>query len=613
MLLLNTSVHDVAFIVPDPALFQLAEKIRKTSKIQFSLHEGLYDDAVDVAYNLVEKGARVLISRGETSTLLRNSGLHIPILDIPITEVDIVNLLMKARQVSNRIAVVGFGASIRATMAIRPMFDVDISVYPMRTTKDIPDMIQTLEQKDYTAIVGNPSVIEALERHGVFGFPITSQEDVIVMVLEEAAKLVLLLRSNTEWHLRQQAVINSIREQVFLLGPCGTVLNSNLPDVSPPLEDYPELREALAQNVTWSGAIVWNNQQYMCKSTPVSMEQNLGALVALENVNAKQTEIQRDSERRGFVPKANFSDVLHSTEIMRTFLLKAKQYSKSNASVLIHGESGTGKELIAQGIHSYSKRALGPFVSVNCAAIPEHLLESEFFGYQGGAFTGANRSGKRGLFELAHMGTLFLDEIGELPLLVQSKILRIIEENSFLRVGGDRLVHVDVRIVAATNRDLNTMVREKQFRDDLFFRLAVLRLEVPPLRQRKNDIPLLLKHFMNIISQQNSLTNPIVDEESYVFLQQYGFPGNVRELRSLAERLVVACQDMQISAEMLSAFLDFPQFLEKENVREGTLEKEECLLIQKTLAECHNNRRQAAKILGIAPSTLWRKCKHFGI
>lgn len=607
------AAKEIAVLVPDLKLLRLAEKIQYETKMDFSLHVGLYDEAVEIAHALTSKGARILVSRGETTKLLRSSGLQAPVLDIPITEVDITNLLMQARQVDSRIAVAGFGPSTRAAEAIGPMLDAEVTIFRLESVKDIPITIERLEKENFNVVVGNPYIVEYMQRKGMQGFPIVSREDTVLATLEEAVKLAHLSRSGLEWHMREKAVLESIREHVFLFDSEGRVLNSNFPDEEPHFDAYPELLDAVLHNKTWSGSIAKEGEVYICKSQPVNAAKNLGAIVFLEKSSPLSLESQRENVRKGFVPKVSFDDVLHAAESMAVFIKKAKQYSRSNAPVLIHGESGVGKEYIAQSMHAHSKRQFGPFISVNCAAIPEQLLESELFGYQGGAFTGANRSGKRGLFELAHNGAIFLDEVGELPLLVQAKILRVLEENSFIRIGGDRMVHVDVRIIAATNKDLTAMVKDKTFRDDLFFRLAVLRLEIPPLRDRREDIPLLLKHYIDHACRQNSLPAPIIPAETLETLKSYAFPGNVRELRSIAERLVVSSSRERVTPGMLPLFLDFPDLLGAVQPETGMLRRSEETTIRDALRECSNNRSQAARLLGVAPSTLWRKCKQLGI
>ena len=220
----------------------------------------------------------------------------------------------------------------------------------------------------------------------------------------------------------------------------------------------------------------------------------------------------------------------------------AKKYSRTNSNVLLIGQSGTGKEMFAQSIHNHSLRKEGPFVAVNCAAIPDNLLESELFGYTAGAFTGARKNGKQGYFELAHNGTLFLDEIGEIPLQFQAKLLRAIQEREIMPIGSDKVLSINVRIIAATNKNLEKLVEKEEFREDLLYRLDVLRINIPPLSQRKEDIPILVKKYFLENAPDTDITN-----EAYKALMNYKWNGNIRQLFNICERLSVLKQGETIT------------------------------------------------------------------
>ncbi len=246
----------------------------------------------------------------------------------------------------------------------------------------------------------------------------------------------------------------------------------------------------------------------------------------------EQSQIRRPAAQRGHVARHSFDDILTRNPRMQQLKETARRMAASNSSIVIYGRSGTGKELFAQSIHNASPRREAPFIAINCASIPENLLESELFGYSEGAFTGAKKGGKRGYFELAHRGTLFLDEIGEMDLGLQARILRVLQEKEITRVGGDSVIRVDVRILSASNKRLLDLVRQNRFREDLYYRLNVLSLEIPPLRDRREDVPLLLRHFQEQLGAVFSLT-----PAAWEFLGQYPWPGNVRELGNFVERL----------------------------------------------------------------------------
>jgi two-component system response regulator HydG len=307
----------------------------------------------------------------------------------------------------------------------------------------------------------------------------------------------------------------------------------------------------------------------------------------------------------------------------RRLMTLMTQVADSSATVLIQGESGTGKELIARTVHELSGRRAGPFIAVNCAALPETLLESELFGYERGAFTGA-AGRKEGRFELADGGTLFLDEIADLSPVTQPKILRVLQEGDFERLGGTRTLHVDVRIVAATNQDLASLVRERRFREDLYYRLNVITLVAPPLRERREDIPYLAQHFLRIYAAKNNRKLEGLSEDAIRCLEAHTWPGNVRELENVIERAVILARGPVIDvkdlpeaiAKNLSILVVRPAPTEEGGgetylrVRVGTpLAEVEQRLLDETLRLTGNNKAEAARLLGIDPKTVFRKLK----
>ncbi|BCJ86315.1 sigma-54 interaction domain-containing protein [Effusibacillus dendaii] len=292
----------------------------------------------------------------------------------------------------------------------------------------------------------------------------------------------------------------------------------------------------------------------------------------------------------------------------------AQKVAKSDTTILITGESGTGKELFAHAIHAKSRREMGPFIRVNCAAIPDTLLESELFGYEQGAFTGALQKGKKGKFELADHGTILLDEIGDMPLPLQAKLLRVLQEKEVERVGGIRPIPVDVRVIASTNRDLQKSISEGRFREDLFYRLNVVTLTIPPLRERLEDIPELVSVLLDSLMESTGIIVREIQEDVYDVLRQYTWPGNVRELRNVLERalhvmegnrLTAKCLMIQTSEKGLPASSRVPTLKE-------SLEFAEREAIAKALAETGGNKLKAAKLLGISKSGFYQKLEKYG-
>ncbi|MBI2544894.1 MAG: sigma-54-dependent Fis family transcriptional regulator [Candidatus Rokubacteria bacterium] len=307
--------------------------------------------------------------------------------------------------------------------------------------------------------------------------------------------------------------------------------------------------------------------------------------------------------------------VIGTSPAFQRMMMLIEQVAPSSATVLIQGESGAGKELAAGAIHERSARRSGPFVAVNCAALPETLLESELFGYERGAFTGATGR-KEGRFELADGGTLFLDEVGDLSPVTQPKILRVLQEGEFERLGGTKTIHVDVRIVAATNQDLAHLVREKRFREDLYYRLNVITITAPPLRERREDIPVLAHHFLRVYAAKNNRRLDGFSEEALARLEAYAWPGNVRELENAVERAVVLARGSVIEVADLPASVveGTPPTDWVRAIPVGTpLAEVEQRVLEETLRHTKGNKTLAAKLLGIDPKTVFRKLKQAGV
>lgn len=312
--------------------------------------------------------------------------------------------------------------------------------------------------------------------------------------------------------------------------------------------------------------------------------------------------------------RTRFDQLVGESEAVQRIYNLVDMIADSDITVLLTGESGTGKELVARAIHHKSSRADGPFVTLNCGALPENLFESELFGYEKGAFTGA-MSTKGGRFELAHGGTLLLDEVGELSLKSQVDFLRVLETKEFRRLGGTRLITVDARVIAATNRNLVEAVKRGDFREDLYYRLNVVPVHLPPLRERADDIPLLIDTFLKEFASKHQREVKDMSREALRLLRLYGWPGNVRQLRNLMERLVVTVKDPVIQPEHLPEEIQ----ASKEDMRTmvvtlgSSLDEIEREVIRRTLAEITNHREQAAKLLGISLRSLQYKIKEYGI
>ena len=346
---------------------------------------------------------------------------------------------------------------------------------------------------------------------------------------------------------------------------------------------------------------IFDHQQKICGGVAIIRE--------IKNVFKLVTKIV------GARAQFTFDDIIGQSVSLKKAIQVAKEVAGSMSTVFLQGESGTGKEMFAQAIHNASPEAKGPFVAINCAAIPRNLIESELFGYEEGAFTGAKRGGRPGKFELANGGTIFLDEIGDMPLETQASLLRVLQEKQVVRIGGYTPIPVKIRVIAATNRDLKEEVRKGNFREDLYYRLDVISITIPPLRKRQGDIVLLVDYFIEKFALMFGLPVSKLDPRAAKALENYHWPGNVRELSNAIERAVILAKGKTITLEHLPESLQNPILFDKNLQKKpmDTLEKLEKEMIIETLEAVNGNISKCAAALGIARNTLYRKLQKYGI
>lgn len=336
---------------------------------------------------------------------------------------------------------------------------------------------------------------------------------------------------------------------------------------------------------------------------PINFQNSMGA----DKINT--------SKRNGLNALFTFDDIIGESRGFKKSVALAKRFACCPENILINGESGTGKELFAHSIHNLY-RPFGPFIAINCAAIPKNLIESELFGYESGSFTGAERNGSPGKIELASGGTLFLDEIGDMPLELQSVLLRVLEDKQVMRIGGKSYKKVDFRLIAATNKDLNQLIQEKLFREDLYYRLSVLSINIPPLRQREDDVILLCKSFIQDYCARMGLNIPHLKKEVIETIKNYGWPGNVRQLKNAIIYALNAFNGETIQVDDLPAYVFSPvsppiAMAKAEPVK--SLKVVEKKAIEVALLETGNNISKSAELLGIGKTTLYRKIKQYAI
>ncbi|HHY70297.1 MAG TPA: sigma 54-interacting transcriptional regulator, partial [Thermoanaerobacterales bacterium] len=499
--------YKLAIVAPYPELSKIAQQVCHELEVEAVIAVGDLEEGVKAARKLIDDGAEVIISRGGTATAIAKQ-LDEPVMEIIVSPYDIIRAVARAKRYGDHIGVVGFRNIIYGSKSLEEVLDVKIEELEIKDEKDALYVIDKAKKDGIQVIVGDAVSVRYSKKLGLKSMLVTSGKESISMALREAQELVAVRRREKAIAEQFKAILDFTYEGIIatnaegkislvnpaaekILGkPKTSLLNQPAGEVLPSLA----LKRVQEKGIPLLGELHRiGNQMVVHNLVPViTNHETTGIVITFQDaghLQAVENKVRRELYLKGHVAQHTFDNIITCSSIMKNVIEQARQFAQAEAAVVITGETGTGKEMFAQSIHNNSARNDGPFVAVNCAAVPENLLESELFGYEEGAFTGARRGGKKGLFELAHNGTIFLDEIGELPLKLQARLLRVLQEKAIIRVGGDRVIPINVRIIAATHRNLEESVNKGTFRQDLYYRLNVLRVSLPPLRERKDDIP----------------------------------------------------------------------------------------------------------------------------
>lgn len=477
------------------------------------------------------------------------------------------------------------------------------------------------------AIFGDKEGMIVAQNYGISCFPLQLSGSFLINTIEEAENMLSRIEREKKHTEYIETLTNIISECSVFTNELGKILFYNLKaDTTFSLKEGGHSRiqeliglpddELLKEQVNRMVEI--NEKFYIMNVIPVALngQQTYSFLFSnTQSIEHKEMAIRRQSHENGLLAKHHFSDIIYSDEGTKQTINMAKRYASSNGTVLITGESGTGKEVYANAIHNESARKNGPFVAINCATFNENLIESELFGYEKGSFTGALSSGKRGLFELAHKGTLFLDEIGELSVSMQAKLLRVLQEHEVRHLGGSKNIPVDVRIIAATNKDLRQMVLDGSFREDLFFRLSLLELSLLPLRRRQKDIIPIFEFFLARLIDKSGKKLYWTNDSIFAPLLDYEWPGNIRELENIAERAVLLTDSMQLTKDFIQSLIGMnsKNRFAPAKAAEFTLQVQpdlnmlEARYIEFLLTRAGGDKDAVCRYLNISKPTLWRK------
>jgi propionate catabolism operon transcriptional regulator len=631
---------------------EIADEVRRISDPDIEdVHVTLVDldEAEPTARKLLSQKYEVILGHGGTGALMTQKIGH-SVVNIPTQLLEVIQALQKARTLGRRIGITNIGEPREGMDMIGAFLGIDLRQIVFNSPRELEFGVRAAIDDGYRIIVGggvSRKIALGLKSDGII---IQPNPRSVQQALTQARAIALAKRREREYTQQLQTTLQIISEGVIGIDGYGRLnfCNRSANDLlGENLEDHVGQsftrmnRELGLIDVLTSGNPqidefkTIRGRNLLVNSLPIRIDDRVRGAVALiravESIQNIHRKLREKMYQRGFAARHRFDDIRWHNPRMGKLIDRAGKFSTTTGTVLIEGETGTGKELLAHAIHHGSPRRQSPFVAINCAALPETLLESELFGYEEGAFTGAKKGGKIGLFELASGGTIFLDEIGDITPGLQLRLLRVLEAKEVMRVGGDRIVPVDVRVVASTHRDLQEGVGSGQFRADLYYRLAQLRLKIPALRERPEDIPVVASDVLKQYGRGMESLSP----EILARLRAYSWPGNVRELNSFLESYFILLDDRKpdaaLFAEMFQEHMDSTRHSGRppgpEPAAQGTgdalsappaplkiqLDKAEKAIIEAALKDCNDDRKQAARRLGIGTTTLWRKCQRLGI
>ncbi len=625
---------EILLVAPYKKLAELAEQLKPEIGLPFDVAVGNLDENRQDIDAIIQQGIKVIISRGGTAQYLRER-LDIPVVEIPVTSFDILHAISSMEKKGYTKFAFSTAANIIVSAEhFEQIRDLSLRFEPSQV-KGIPTKVKELIAVGIEAIVGDVYSTREAIANGIHGQLLESGQESLLYAMREAERVLEANKKEKARIQEMEAILNVISEAVLAINRQGQVTLYNVSaerifecprekvigqriGECLPNSDLGILlqRREKEKNVLME----IDRKKIIGERIPVVIDNEVqGAVAVFEEVTHIQElelSIRQRAAAKGLVAKRTFSQVTTNSPEMMKIIKQARQYARSEGTILIHGETGTGKELFAQSIHNASKRASGPFISINCAALSESLLESELFGYAEGSFTGATKGGKEGLFELAHGGSIFLDEIGEISANFQAKLLRVLQEKEVRRVGGDKVIPVDVRIICATNRDLKEEVKNKRFREDLYYRLAVLELKLPPLRERKADIIPMAVSFIKQECIAESKNLYWHSDDIFCCLLKHKWYGNARELYNFINRLVICSEEGELQEafieEMLASELDEDKNSDQQiTIRvHKNLKQMEAEFLTKMIDNYGGNKKLLCEDLKISPMTLWRKLKN---
>ena len=649
---------EILFISPYLELAEIALKVIGNEE-DVDVNVTRMDEAVKLALDAEKNGYQIIVSRGLTASKIKQSGIDLPVIDIGIGGYEILRAYNDAKKLGSKVGIVDVEDVIMGLSSLEKIIDDKLVKYTCENDlDDVVKGIEHLKAREVDVVIGKIAMAREARSRGMEAVIITSDYEAVRMTLLEARRVNKVRKQEKRKAEQLKAMLNFTYDGIIALDNEGriTLFNKVAEELSGWSAEHAMNRyvtevipDAGCHHLLTTGrpelgaVFEIGNVKVVGNRVPIVVDRKIeGVVTTFQKIDVLQkieSKVRRKLSHTGLTARHSFVDIIGKSKVLASTVGLAKEYAAIDSTVMIYGRTGTGKEIFAQAIHNASRRRNEPFVAINCAALPESILESELFGYVEGAFTGARKGGKAGVFEMAHGGTLLLDEVGEMPPVLQSRFLRVIEQREIMRLGDSRILPVNVRLIAATHRDLRDLVRRGLFREDLYYRINVLSLSVPDLKERDGDVLEIADKFLREFYDMQGKSYGVFSEESAQLLLACDWPGNIRQLRNVMERLSVMTAGGLIEVRDIKRALQIQESplvdgRDHTSLNDSKLSSDTGLgrisdshtlpnkfqflvgqekasyerqLIMKTLEECNGSKTKTARKLGISRTTLWRK------
>lgn len=610
----------IVLIAPNREIERNAIIAKEKFALDMDIYVGLMSEGYEMVDSLRKKGGgQVVVSRGGTALSIKQKS-NIPVVEIKMTLDDVVKALEEAKKYGEKFLFIGFSNHLQGVESLGPLLGVDIQQVIINDWHEAEIKILEAKSNGTDVIIGGAVQCQIAEKNKMKSIFLHSGIHSIYNAYNEAEAMLEILLNEERKTEEIKAMLDNTAEGFIAIDKTGkiTLINKTASkllnckqknvigeNIESTLLDISNLTSVLkTPNHSKDDVITIGKNMLLYNKIPLHYnDEIIGAMATLRDakkLSEEESKIRVKQYSNGLYAKYHFEDILGCSKKLVEAKNIALSYSKAHSTVLIISESGTGKEMFAQSIHNSSPWRRGPFVAINCMSLAPSILESELFGYVEGAFSGAKKGGKMGVFEMAHGGTIFLDEVGEISPSLQEKLLRVLQERCVMRLGDDKIIPIDVRVIAATNKNLVNEMKRGNFREDLFFRLNVLRIQIPPLRERKEDIIMLARFFLEKYAVDRMLK---FNQNIAELLKQYSWPGNIRELENLMERLSIISTHEYIKEHDIYGYFHELDGLTNFGLNDKKLEGEE---VERILELVNGNKTKAADMLGVHRSTLWR-------